>query len=113
MERAEEQFKISVDTAEEIVKAVDLDGNGAIDYWDFLVAVTDTSRSVKDEQKRKDKFFASCRQIYDIFYKENKGNPVSNQEFIDKLCLHQAMKKRQLAQFVKEIDRDGSHAISF
>ena len=44
----DELFNVTLEITENIVAAVDLDGNGEIDYWDFLVAITDTSRSVDD-----------------------------------------------------------------
>ena len=66
--------------ANQIVKNCDLDDNGVIDYWDFLVAIVHT--------KNKEDVINYCKRAYDLFFKDKYGNLVSNNEFVDILCEH-------------------------
>ena len=58
-------------------------------------------------------FVDYCKKCYDIFFLGKAEPVISNTEFIDILCEHQAMKQELLDAFVKEIDKDSSNEISF
>ena len=77
---------MSLEDAEKICKAVDLDGEGKmIDYRDFTMGSIDTSyKSILDY----------CKSAYELFYLNNNGvETILSTEFIDALC-----KNKQLNQ---------------
>lgn len=90
----------------ELLKAVDADGDGQIDYTEFLAASMQRQSVVRESE---------CWAAFRVFDKNDDGR-ISQSELAEVLNsqeVNSAVSKEQIAKIVKEVDADGDGFIDF
>eukprot|EP00930_Biecheleria_cincta_P072721 TRINITY_DN60079_c0_g1_i1.p1 TRINITY_DN60079_c0_g1~~TRINITY_DN60079_c0_g1_i1.p1 ORF type:complete len:549 (-),score=123.86 TRINITY_DN60079_c0_g1_i1:123-1700(-) len=90
----------------ELMRAVDADGDGQIDYTEFLAASVQRQSVVRESE---------CWAAFRVFDKNDDGR-ISQKELADVLNsqeVNNAISKAQLAKILKEVDSNGDGYIDF
>jgi calcium-dependent protein kinase len=88
------------------IEDIDLDGSGAIDYSEFLVAALEKKQYVQED---------ACWNVFNFFDK-NRDGKISPEELRQALIsgsLEDDVSKDVVDQVLREVDRDGSGEIDF
>lgn len=90
----------------ELVKAVDADGDGQIDYTEFLAASVERQSIVRESE---------CWAAFRVFDKNDDGRISQNElaEVLNSQEVNHAISKEQLAKILKDVDTNGDGYIDF
>ena len=86
---------------ERIMKEIDIDGNGTIDYNEFVMAATNRQKMLNKEK---------LEATFKIFDKDGNGS-ISKEEIKSLLCARSEDKKI-IDEIMKEVDSNGDGEIS-
>lgn len=82
---------------------IDLDGNGTIDYTEFVMATINEKNLVTNER---------LLQAFKMFDKDNSG-ALSYDEIKDVLCFDSAVDPATVQKIIEEVDENGNGEIEF
>merc|ERR1719343_553571 len=91
---------------DELLRSLDVDGSGQIDYTEFLAATLER-RQYNNEN--------ICWAAFRVFDKNNDGK-ISHQELLDVLASQDVVKaigQDTIAELMREVDQDGNGYIEF
>lgn len=88
---------------EKIMKMVDADGSGEIDYSEWVVATINKSRLLSDEK---------LEQAFNLFDKDN-GGTISSEEVKEVLGIGKNIDEKVWNAIILEVDANGDGEISF
>ena len=99
----EEHFgiPISEEQVDEMFKKIDLDGNGTIDYTEFVMA-TINEKSYLTEQRLK--------MAFQMIDKDQSGS-LSPEEIKEFLCFDKSIDPKEVANMIAEADQNGDGEI--
>ena len=99
----EEHFgiPISEEQVDEMFKKIDLDGNGTIDYTEFVMA-TINEKSYLTEQRLK--------MAFQMIDKDQSGS-LSPEEINEFLCFDKSIDPKEVANMIAEADQNGDGEI--
>jgi calcium-dependent protein kinase len=80
---------------------IDLDGNGTIDYTEFVMATIDESNLVTTER---------LKAAFRMFDKDGNGS-LSPDEIKEVLCFDSSVNPSDVDQIIKEVDQNGDGEI--
>lgn len=86
-----------------MIKHVDLDGNGVIDYTEFVMATMNEKNMISNEK---------LQQAFRMFDKDNSGT-ISPDEIREVLGFDSNISKDSIDQIIKEVDENGDGEIQF
>ena len=82
---------------------IDLDGNGTIDYTEFVMATINEKNLVTNER---------LLQAFKMFDKDNSG-ALSADEIKDVLCFDSSVDPNEVQKIIEEVDENGNGEIEF
>ena len=85
------------------VMQVDLDGNGSLDFKDFLISSVDLAD--------RDYIMTYMKNAYLQFF-DNEFEEVDTQELIDLFCAEKEIENKFVKEIMEQIDSDNSNTIS-
>ena len=80
---------------------IDLDGNGTIDYTEFVMATMQEQSLVTTER---------LKQAFKMFDKDNSG-ALSPEEIKDVLCFDSTVDPKEIDRIIEEVDENGDGEI--
>lgn len=96
------EMDLSDQQLQDIMSNVDCDGNGYIEFSDFLIASVTTE---------KDQVLEYCRTAYELFFK-NEQESVEVSDLIEILCISKVMKPDFVRLVIKRMDDDESQIVT-
>lgn len=82
---------------------IDLDGNGSLDYTEFVMATISEKNLVTQER---------LKQAFKMFDKDNSG-ALSPEEIKDVLCFDSTVDPKEIDAIIAEVDENGDGEIQF
>ena len=82
---------------------IDLDGNGTIDYTEFVMATISEGNLVTEER---------LKQAFKMFDKDNSG-ALSPEEIKDVLCFDSSCDPSLIDKIIAEVDENGDGEVQF
>ena len=80
---------------------IDLDGNGTIDYTEFVMATIDQSRLITVER---------LKQAFELFDADKSG-ALSPDEIKEVLCFNSEVSPQEVDEIIKQFDENGDGEI--
>ena len=96
-------IEITEEQVDEMFERIDLDGNGTIDYTEFVMATISESNLVTQER---------LKQAFKMFDKDNSG-ALSPEEIKDVLCFDSTVDPKEIDKIIAEVDENGDGEIQF
>ena len=91
----DEATKSKIEWCQDIIKAVDIDGEGYLDYNDFLLGCIPVT---------KETFRLYCANAYELLF-SNDQEQMEIQEFVTILCQENNLKEHLVKDFLYELER--------
>ena len=82
---------------------IDLDGNGTIDYTEFVMATINEKNLVTNER---------LLQAFKMFDKDDSG-ALSPEEIMEVLCFDSSVDAKTVQKIIDEVDENGNGEIEF
>lgn len=82
---------------------IDLDGNGTIDYTEFVMATIEEKNLITNER---------LKMAFKMFDKDNSG-ALSPDEIKEVLCFDSSVDPSEIDQIIAEIDENGDGEVQF
>ena len=84
-------------------RKIDLDGNGTIDYTEFVMATIEEKNLITNER---------LKMAFKMFDKDNSG-ALSADEIKEVLCFDSSVDPAEIDQIIAEVDQNGDGEIQF
>ena len=94
---------INEDEVDKMFKEIDIDGNGSIDYTEFVMATMNEKNMMSNER---------LMQAFKMFDKDNSGT-ISADEIKEVLGSDTSLSEQAITQIIKEVDENGDGEIQF
>ena len=82
---------------------IDLDGNGTIDYTEFVMATMEEQNLITDQR---------LRQAFELFDADKSGD-LSPEEIKDILCFDSSVDPAEVDRIIAEVDENGDGQIQY
>lgn len=86
---------------DEMFAKIDLDGNGTIDYTEFVMATMDEYRLITDER---------LKQAFELFDADKSG-ALSPDEIKEVLCFNSDVQPEEVDEIIRQFDSNGDGEI--
>lgn len=93
--------EITEDQVDEMFAKIDLDGNGTIDYTEFVMATMDEYRLITDER---------LKQAFELFDTDKSG-ALSPDEIKEVLCFNSDVAPEEVDEIIRQFDSNGDGEI--
>ena len=96
-------IQMTMEAIDEMFARIDLDGNGTIDYTEFVMATIEEKNLLTNER---------LREAFRMFDKDGSGS-LSPEEIKDVLCFDSSVDPSLVDKLIAEVDENGDGEVQF